>query len=105
MTTDESQQPARRHTITRVGTVDSVSGHKTVRVVINNLVKHPLYGKYMRRRTRLMAHDEREEARVGDSVEVARCRPISKRKAWRLVQVLKRSAEAEAQAGSEAAET
>lgn len=94
MATDKHQEAGRRHVISRFGVVDSISGRKSVRVVIDNLVKHPLYGKYIRRRTRLMAHDEREEARVGDSVEVAHCRPISKKKAWRLIRVIKRSSEA-----------
>lgn len=92
MAMEKLQQAQRRHAITRAGVVDSVSGAKTVRVVIETLVKHPFYGKYVRRRTRLLAHDEQEQARVGDRVEVAQCRPISKRKSWRLVRVLKRSA-------------
>ena len=96
MATDKQQKPGRRHAISRLGVVDSISGRKTVRVLIERLAKHPLYGKYMRRRTRLMAHDEREEARVGDSVEVAQCRPISKRKTWRLIRIIKRSREAQA---------
>jgi len=74
-----------------VGVVDSISGRKTVRIVVDNLVRHPLYGKYLRRRTRLLVHDPKEEARVGDTVEAARCRPISKGKSWRLVRVVKRA--------------
>jgi len=54
-------------------------------------VKDPVYGKYRRRRSRLMAHDEAGDAQLGDTVEIAQCRPISKRKAWRVVKVLKRS--------------
>ena len=92
MAMEKLQQARRRHAIMRAGVVDSVSGAKTVRVIIETLVKHPFYGKYVRRRTRLLAHDEQEQARVGDRVEVAQCRPISKRKSWRLVRVLKRSA-------------
>jgi len=89
--------PARAQLVRKVGVVDSICGAKTVRVTLNNLVKHPLYGKYMRRRSRLMVHDAKGEARVGDKVEIAQCRPISKRKSWRLVRVLKTGAGADAQ--------
>jgi len=91
MQTSEPKKARRGHKAWRVGVVDSISGDKTIRVVIENLVKHPFYGKYIRRRTRLMAHDPKAEARVGDQVRVAQCRPISKRKAWRLVGVVRRS--------------
>ena len=53
----------------RVGVVDSISGNKTIRVVLNRLVSHPLYGKYMRRRPRLLAHDPKAQAAVGESAE------------------------------------
>lgn len=78
----------------RVGVVDSISGQKTIRIVANALVRHKLYDKYLRRRTRLMAHDPAGQAAVGDTVEIVRCRPISKRKSWRLVRVLKRATQA-----------
>ena len=87
----QSQAETRSAPVTRTGVVDSISGSKTVRVVLESLVKHPLYGKYQRKRTRLLAHDPAEDAKVGDTVEVALCRPISKRKSWRLVRVVKRS--------------
>ena len=74
----------------KLGVVDSISGARTVRVLVNDLVKHPLYGKYIRRRTKLLVHDVKEEARVGDTVEVASCRPQSKSKSWRLVRVVRR---------------
>ena len=91
MAANEPQVSAKRRKVSRVGVVDSISGRKSVRVVIGNLVKHPLYGKYIRRRTKLMAHDAEEEARVGDVVEIRQCRRISKSKAWRLVRVVKRA--------------
>jgi len=87
----ETPKAGRSHIVLRSGVVDSVCGAKTVRVVMNALVKHPLYGKYLRRRSRLMVHDPDSRARVGDTVEIAQCRPVSKRKAWRLVRVVKRS--------------
>ena len=91
METKQPQQAGRRHAISRVGVVDSISGSKTVRVASENLVKDRRYGKYLRRRTRLMAHDAKSEAKVGDQVEIAQCRRISKRKTWRLVRVVKSS--------------
>lgn len=92
-TTQAGEPPKadRSQIVLRTGVVDSVSGPKTVRVVMNTLVKHPLYGKYMRRRVRLMVHDPQSQAKVGDTVEIAQCRPVSKQKAWRLVRVVKRS--------------
>ena len=63
---------------------------KTIRVVVNYSTRHPLYGKYVRRRSVLHVHDERNEAKVGDRVEVMACRPISKTKHWRLVRVAAR---------------
>ncbi len=79
----------------RVGTVRSISGAKTIKVVVDNLVKHPRYGKYIRRRSKLAVHDPKSVASVGDRVEVAPCRRLSKTKSWRLVRVV-RSAPAEA---------
>ena len=76
--------------VVKTGVVDSVSGSKTVRVTMNALVKDKLYGKYMRNRTRMLVHDEKQEAQVRDTVEIAMCRHISKRKSWRLVRVVKR---------------
>jgi len=78
--------------ISRVGLVTSDAADKTVRVVVDYSTRHPLYGKYIRRRTVLHVHDESNEARVGDRVEVRACRPLSKTKRWRLVRVLERSA-------------
>ncbi len=72
----------------RVGTVVANSGAKTVRVRCNFSVKHPKYGKYMRRFTVLHSHDENNEAKVGDIVEVAACRRLSKTKCWRLIRIV-----------------
>jgi small subunit ribosomal protein S17 len=79
---------------TVVGRVVSNKMHKSVTVSIERLVRHPVYGKFIRRTTTLMAHDENNTCREGDTVSIAECRPISKRKAWRVVEVLK-STEAE----------
>jgi small subunit ribosomal protein S17 len=85
-----AQSKDRSQIVTEVGVVDSISGRQTIRVVLSNLVKEEQYGKYLRRRTKLAAHDEKQEAKVGDTVEIARCRPLSKTKAWRLVRVVRR---------------
>jgi small subunit ribosomal protein S17 len=76
---------------TRVGVVTSDARDKTIRVTLQYQVQHPKYGKYLRRRTVLHVHDEKNEARVGDTVEVMECRPISKTKSWRLLRVLQRA--------------
>jgi small subunit ribosomal protein S17 len=68
--------------------VISKSGNKSVRVAIDYKVKHPKYGKYMKRRTTLAVHDEHNKCSVGDIVEIVESRPYSKTKSWRLVKVL-----------------
>ncbi|MEZ6233332.1 MAG: 30S ribosomal protein S17 [Phycisphaerales bacterium] len=79
---------------TKIGTVETDSRDKTRKVVVRYVARHPQYGKYVRRRTVLHVHDEHNESRTGDIVEVAQCRPISKSKQWRLVRVVeKRSTE------------
>ena len=79
----------RRRRECRTGTVVSDKGQKTIRVRFDYTVKHSKYGKYYRRSTTLHTHDEQNEARMGDLVEVASCRPISKLKCWRLMRVLR----------------
>jgi small subunit ribosomal protein S17 len=66
---------------------------KTVAVEIERLIRHPRYGKYVRRTTKLLAHDENGESHVGDLVTIAPCRPMSKRKSWRLLEVVKKAAQ------------
>ena len=67
----------------------SHNSDKTIRVRFQYTVKHPMYNRYVRRSTTLHAHDEKNEARTGDTVEVASCRRMSKSKSWRLVGILK----------------
>jgi small subunit ribosomal protein S17 len=76
----------------RVGIVESDARDKTRKVTVRYSVRHPKYGKYMRRRTRLQVHDEGNVSKVGDRVEVAECRPVSKTKSWVLLRVLKAAA-------------
>jgi small subunit ribosomal protein S17 len=72
----------------RLGTVISDKGDKTIRVRYDFMVKHDKYGKYYRRSTILATHDEKNEAKTGDVVEVVACRRMSKSKCWRLVRVV-----------------
>ena len=85
MTTDT---PVER---TLSGRVTSNKMDKTITVAIERLVKHPVYGKYVRRTSKLHAHDEHNECRAGDLVTIKQCRPLSKTKAWTLVAVVERA--------------
>ena len=79
---------------TLTGRVVSSKMQKTIAVSVERLVKHAKYGKYVRRTTKLLAHDENGEGREGDIVDIAECRRLSSRKAWRLVRVVKRADQA-----------
>jgi small subunit ribosomal protein S17 len=74
-----------------VGRVVSNKMNKSVTVTVERLVRHPVYGKFIRRTTKIMAHDEDGSCREGDTVAIVECRPISKRKAWRVVEILERA--------------
>ncbi len=76
---------------TRIGTVVSDKMDKTVVVSIERRVQHPVYGKMVRRTKRLKAHDERNDAKTGDTVRIMETRPLSKDKRWRVVEVLERA--------------
>jgi len=76
---------------TLTGVVVSNSGDKSRRVVIDYKVKHPKYGKYIKRRTKLGVHDAQNVSGVGDLVEIAQCKPESKTKSWRLVKVVEKA--------------
>lgn len=73
---------------TRIGVVDSDKMQKTIVVVVERLVQHAKYKKYIHKFTRYKAHDEKNEAKIGDKVEIMETRPLSKTKTWRLVKVL-----------------
>jgi small subunit ribosomal protein S17 len=77
---------------TLTGRVVSTKMQKTVAVEIERLVKHPVYGKFIRRTTKLLAHDEKGASHEGDLVKIAPCRPMSRRKSWQLVEVLEKAA-------------
>ncbi len=78
-------------TRTLTGRVVSDKMHKTMTVLIERKVKHPKYGKYIRRSTKLHVHDEDNLCRIGDIVEISQCRPLSKTKSWRLQSVVTRT--------------
>ena len=84
----------------KTGIVESDKRDKTRKVVINFLAKHPKYGKYVRRRTVLQVHDEENTSRVGDEVEIAECRPLSKTKSWTITKVVHRAVDSREEAGA-----
>ena len=83
------------------GVVGSDKGNKTIKVIVNYQTKHAKYGKYLKRRTTLHAHDEKNDAKEGDKVEIAECRPISKTKHHRLLRVVERAPERAVQVSAE----
>jgi len=97
-------EKARRHRRHVEGIVTSDKMDKTITVRIERIVKVPKYGKYIRRHGACHAHDENNDARIGDRVTLMATRPLSKTKAWRLVEVLRRSVAAEMAAQAESAE-
>jgi small subunit ribosomal protein S17 len=89
--TEQQQRGTRR---TAIGVVMSDKMNKTRRVEIPRLVKHPRYSKYIKRRTICKVHDENNESRTGDTVEIMETRPLSKTKNWRLLRVVAKAPEA-----------
>ncbi len=87
---EQAQATAPRATRTLTGRVVSNKMDKTITVAVERLVKHPTYGKYVRRTTKLLAHDENNECQEGDTVSITPCRPLSRRKSWKLVRVVER---------------
>jgi small subunit ribosomal protein S17 len=86
-----SEQQASNRTLQ--GRVVSNKMDKTITVLVERQVQHPIYGKFIRRSTKVHAHDENNECQAGDTVIVEQCRPLSKTKTWRLVKVVERAAE------------
>jgi small subunit ribosomal protein S17 len=75
----------------KVGKVVSNKGDKTIVVLTERMVKHPFYGKFINKSTKFMTHDEKNACNMGDIVKIMETRPLSKRKRWRLVQILERA--------------
>jgi len=84
-----SEEKAKR---TVVGNVVSDKMDKTVSVAIERQIKHATYGKYIRRTSKVMAHDENNECKIGDRVAISETRPVSKNKSWQVVNVIERAA-------------
>jgi small subunit ribosomal protein S17 len=91
MTTEATNDVNRR---VLVGEVVSTKMDKTIAVRIDRQVAHPIYGKYVRKSTKFLAHDEGNECKEGDTVAIEECRPLSKRKSWRLQKIIERAVEA-----------
>ena len=87
----EANKEARKLRKTQTGTVESDKMDKTISVVVERRVRHPVYEKFVKRRTKLYAHDEENRTKAGDVVEIAEMRPLSKLKRWRLVRVVRES--------------
>ena len=85
-----TEQTKKLHTVE--GRVVSNKMNKSVTILVERQVKHPLYGKYIRRSTKLHAHDEENSCNEGDVVRVSECRPLSKTKNWRVVEIITRAA-------------
>ncbi len=90
---NETAAVVKRGARTLTGKVVSTKMDKTIAVVIERMVKHETYGKYLRRSTKLLAHDEEKSAREGDTVMITPCRPLSRRKSWRLLSIVERAAQ------------
>ena len=88
---EATQAPDRNSRKTRIGKVVSDKMMKTVVVSIERRVQHPVYGKMVRRTTKLKAHDEQNEAKTGDTVRIMETRPLSKDKRWRVVEIIERA--------------
>ena len=87
----EETTEARGRRKVRLGIVTSDKMQQTIVVSVTNLIRHPLYGRIMRQTRKFKAHDEQDDAHVGDTVEIMETRPISKDKRWRLVRVVERA--------------
>ena len=88
---EENKATADKAKRTLVGRVVSDKMDKTVSVAIERLIKHPAYGKYIRRTSKVMAHDESNECKTGDRVAISECKPIAKNKSWRVVDIVERA--------------
>lgn len=84
----QASRPSRKE---RIGVVISDRMDKTILVAVQRQIKHPIYGKFIKKTTKLMAHDERNDANRGDSVRIMETRPLSKRKRWRLAEIIERA--------------
>jgi small subunit ribosomal protein S17 len=92
MSTEKTDKKAARQL---TGKVVSNKMQKSITVAVERYVPHPVYGKYQRRTTQYLAHDENDECREGDTVAIEECRPLSRHKSWRLVKIVQRAVQVE----------
>ncbi len=90
-TTEETSELVRTRRKVRIGVVSSDKMQKTIVVTISNLVRHPVYGRFQKQATKFKAHDETNDAHIGDTVEIMETRPLSKDKNWRLTRIIERA--------------
>ncbi len=76
---------------TRIGVVSSTAMDKTIAVLVERKLRHPIYGKFVKKTKKFLAHDEKNECQVGDKVRIMETRPLSKRKKWRLVEIIEKA--------------
>ncbi|GAB5407795.1 MAG: 30S ribosomal protein S17 [Balneolaceae bacterium] len=88
---EEAQKIERAQRRERTGRVVSDKMEKSISVAVDRQVKHPIYGKFITKTTKYMAHDENNEAGIGDTVRIMSTRPLSKRKTWRLVEIVEKA--------------
>jgi small subunit ribosomal protein S17 len=92
MTTEQTPPTVERNLRKeRIGVVTSTAMNKSIVVAVERKEKHPKYGKFVNKTSKFMAHDEQETCKVGDTVRIMETRPLSKRKCWRLVEVIERA--------------
>lgn len=91
MSTENTVSESRNLRKERIGKVSSDKMDKSITVVVERKMKHPIYGKFVKKSTKLMAHDEKGEAGIGDTVRIMETRPLSKNKRWRLVEIIEKA--------------
>lgn len=88
---NEPKPLVRKNRKERIGKVTSDKMNKTITVVVERKLKHPIYGKFLTKTKKFLVHDEKEDGHIGDTVKIMECRPLSKKKRWRLVEVIERA--------------
>lgn len=86
--TEIAKKPSKK---TRIGVVSSNKMEKTITVQVERRLRHPIYGKYVKKSKKFMAHDEKNDCNIGDTVKIMESRPLSAKKRWRLVEVIERA--------------
>lgn len=86
-----AEETKSKHVKTRTGIVTSNKMEKTITVSVERRIQHPIYGKYMKRNKKFMAHDEEQQCNEGDLVRIEETRPLSRKKRWRLVEIIERA--------------